>query len=54
MSNSTQVSPKLLRERLETMVDAYRGALRTDERRLHEAMLEYERSCWTQMQKRLA
>ena len=46
MSNGTQVSPKVLRERLTTAVDAYRGLLRADERRLHEAMLEFERSCW--------
>ena len=48
MSNGTQVSPKVLRERLETTVDAYRGLLRADERRLHEAMLEFERSCWAE------
>lgn len=51
MSNGTQVSPKLLRERLETMVDTYRGILLTDERRLHDAMLEFERSCWATPQK---
>ena len=35
-----------MRERLDTIVNAYRGLLQADERKLHEAMLEYERSCW--------
>ena len=46
MSNAEQVTPDAIRTRLGTLVDAYRVVLQADERRLHEAMLEYERSCW--------
>jgi hypothetical protein len=40
--------------RLSNVVSAYRGLLRADERRLHEAMLEYERQCWAAAAKRVA
>lgn len=38
----------MIHERLVRVVDAYRGLLRADERRLHEAMLEFEQSCWAE------
>ena len=55
MSNSTKVpAPKIAQNQLATLVDIYRELLRSDERRLHEAMLEYERSCWTSSCRRSA
>ncbi len=43
-----------MHDQLERVVDAYRGLLRADERRLQEAMLEYERTCWAERMKRAA
>lgn len=55
MGNGTLVSrPEMLLDRLTDVVGAYRGLLRADERRLHEAMLEYERQCWAAAAKRAA
>ena len=55
MGNSTKdLTPKVVRDRLETLVEAYRGLLRADERRLHDAMLEFERACWAERTRRAA
>lgn len=55
MSNSTDESTAdVMHDQLERVVDAYRGLLRADERRLQEAMLEYERTCWAERMKRAA
>jgi hypothetical protein len=53
MGNSTLVTTREgMLSRLSDVVSAYRGLLRADERRLHEAMLEYERQCWAVAAKR--
>ena len=55
MSNGTKkISPDTLRDRLVQVIESYRGLLRADERRLHEAMLDFERSCWQKCTQRAA
>jgi hypothetical protein len=55
MSNGTAAwQPEMMRDRLRALVDQYHGTLCADERRLLEAMLEFERSCWAERAKRVA
>ncbi len=55
MGNSTkEITSDPMRDRLATLLSAYRGLLRADERRLHEAMLDFERTCWAESMGRAA
>ena len=55
MSNGTKdFAPQALHTKLTTIVEAYRGVLLSDERRLLEAMLEFERSCWAEWRRHAA
>lgn len=55
MGNGTNVaSPGSLRVRLESVLEAYRDALRTGESELQEAMLAYEQALWSSQHCRAA
>lgn len=55
MGNGTNVSPNtIMHQHLTRVVEAYQEVLRADERRLHEAMLDYEMACWAQRLRRAA
>lgn len=55
MSNGTKdFGPLTLHDKLSNLLERYRIVLRSDERRLHEAMLEFERDCWREWRGRAA
>lgn len=55
MRNSTSNNhSETMRERLRQVVGAYHGLLCADERRLHEAMLEFERNCLGESTRQIA